>query len=425
MVTQNDSNSNYFALKSNENTNNPLDKETPEDSDIKNQENVFGEINDVDNNSKDNDQNTNLLINDSKRSFANRVFGQIGPGSIRGSIFNLTIMSLGSGCLSLPKSMSEMSLILGVISIFLTGLATYWTLNLLSIVGEEHQIFNYSVLARKLCGKTIGLILDLSIFIYILGILILYQVVSKIIFLINIVFKLLGEVVYTLGGFSEQYENIHLFLENSFWNYSWVKLLVMYGLTCFIIMPLCLLKDVSKLRIGSLMGVLTLIFLIVMILIQCPDYIKYYWEYTYDENDPSTHLNIFNLSSSFDSNLFFLQGTATMFFSYTSHLGAFPIFGSLTNNNNRRVNKVILRTILLDSFFFLIIAIFGYLTWPINTPSLIIERDNIQGETDIFMSLGKLGLIIIIIMKLPVSFNAFRTSFYEMVLGDSNITNKK
>jgi hypothetical protein len=183
MITNNNLDPNYFALKNNENMNNSLGKEIQDDSKTTNQSNIFEEINYVDNNTKDNDQNTNLLINDPKRSFTNRLFGKIGPGSIRGSIFNLTILSLGSGCLSLPKAMSEMSLILGIISILLTAMATYWTLNLLSLVSEEHQIFNYSILVRKLFGKTMGIVLDLSIFIYIIGILILYQVVSKIIFL--------------------------------------------------------------------------------------------------------------------------------------------------------------------------------------------------------------------------------------------------
>lgn len=199
----------------------------------------------------------------------------------------------------------------------------------------------------------------------------------------------------------------------------------MYGITIFIIIPLCLLKDVSKLRIASLLGVITLVFLILMIVLQCPFYIQYYWNNVYNEYDDSTHLNIFNISSGFDTNLYFFQGTATLFYSYTCHLGAFPIFNSLKNNIMRRIHKVIIRTLFIDTVFFVTICIAGYLTWPINTPPLIIERDNIAGGMDVIMSIGRLALLIIIIMKLPSSYNAFRISFLEMVFGDSKVTNKR
>jgi len=204
-----------------------------------------------------------------------------------------------------------------------------------------------------------------------------------------------------------------------------MKFLVMYGITIFIIIPLCLLKDVSKLRIASLLGVITLVFLILMIVLQCPFYIQYYWNNVYNEYDDSTHLNIFNISSGFDTNLYFFQGTATLFYSYTCHLGAFPIFNSLKNNIMRRIHKVIIRTLFIDTVFFVTICIAGYLTWPINTPPLIIERDNIAGGMDVIMSIGRLALLIIIIMKLPSSYNAFRISFLEMVFGDSKVTNKR
>lgn len=366
-----------------------------------------------------------LLSNESKRNLFDRVFGKIGPGSMRGSIFNLTILCLGSGCLSIPKTVSEMSMVMTIVSIILTSSLTYWTLCLLGITCEKLQIYNYSKVVRKLFGKSVGIVLDMSIFIYTIGIFILYQVISKINFKLIIAYKLLGEIVYNFGRFFEVYNDIESFLTTSFWSWTWVKLCTMYGMTTFVILPLCLLKDVSRLRMGSLLGVITLIFLILLIIVQCPSYIRYYWNNVYKEDDPTTHLNIFNISSSFDKNLFFFQGIATLFYTFTSHLGAFPVFQSLSNNVKRRVNKVILRTILLDVFLFIIIAIFGYLTWPVKTPALIIERDNIAGGVDVIMSLGRIGLIVIIIMKLPVSYNSFRLSFFEMVFGDSEITNKR
>ena len=127
----------------------------------------------------DNEKSDELLETIGKPSLSKRLFGKIEAGSIRGSIFNMVILSLGTGCLSLPKVMADMSLIMGLISIILTGLGTYWTLYIVTTTSEKYKIFNYSKLTRKLFGNLVGFILDFSILFYIFGILILYQVVSK------------------------------------------------------------------------------------------------------------------------------------------------------------------------------------------------------------------------------------------------------
>jgi amino acid permease len=369
------------------------------------------------------DQLTDIrdISGDSKRSF-----GKLEPGSLRSSIFNMIILSFGSGCLSLPKIMGEMSLMMGLIAIFFTSLATYSTLYMVSSTSEKYKIFNYSKLTRMLFGNVVGFILDFTILFYIFGGIILMQVVSKIFLNLNfLVYKFIGEVVYNLGEFYQEYDDIESFRMNSFWSETKVNMLVMYGITFFIFIPLCAMKDVSKLRIASLLGVFTVVFLISMIVIQSPFYIQHYWDYVYKEYDKSTHLNVFNIASGFDSNLFFFQGTATLFYSFSCHLGSFPIFNSLKNNVMRRVHKVIISSIFVDTILFIIISISGYLTWPINTPSLIIERDNIAGGMDVIMSIGKIAFITVLILKFPSVFNSFRISFFELVFGDSKITNKR
>ncbi len=108
-----------------------------------------------------------------------RMFGKIEPGSIRGSIFNMAILSIGSGCLSLPKAISQMSLVMGLTSLIFTCVSTYFTLYLINITAEKYHIFNYSRLVKTIFGKAVSYFLDTIILIYIFGVLILYQVVSN------------------------------------------------------------------------------------------------------------------------------------------------------------------------------------------------------------------------------------------------------
>ena len=61
----------------------------------------------------------------------NELFGPMETGSIRGSIFNMTILSLGFGCLSLPKYVGKTSLALSVVMVVVIGLLI-WRVDIIS-----------------------------------------------------------------------------------------------------------------------------------------------------------------------------------------------------------------------------------------------------------------------------------------------------
>lgn len=147
-------------------------------------------------NKKEVDEENNFISSDSssdgnekgeleeygKKPLKERLFGKIDAGSVRGSIFNLAILSLGSGCLALPQKFGQMSILVTVIDIILAGFAAYWTLNLMIMASAKHKIYNYSKLVEATYGKCLSLFLDITMLIYIFGIMILYQVIGKIIF---------------------------------------------------------------------------------------------------------------------------------------------------------------------------------------------------------------------------------------------------
>jgi hypothetical protein len=122
---------------------------------------------------------TNYPIETQTKSLYQRLFGRIDAGSIRGSIFNLAILSLGSGCLALPQKFGQMSILVSLIDIILAGLAAYWTLNLMIIASEKYKIYNYSELVNHLYGRGLSLVLDITMLVYIFGVMILYQVIGK------------------------------------------------------------------------------------------------------------------------------------------------------------------------------------------------------------------------------------------------------
>jgi amino acid permease len=347
------------------------------------------------NNTNTTDNNNNLPLSEElpqRRSFMNKLFGPMEAGSIRGSIFNMVILSLGSGCLSLPKYVGKTSLALSVVMVVVIGLLVWRALNLVSRACYKKQIFIYSNLVRELYGKHLSLIYDSAVILYSFGVLILYQV---------IIYTLIGEAIYNLFYYND-YTNNEEFLLKSFWGQWYCKYVIPYAIGLIIIFPLCLIKDVSKLRIASLFGVITLISLIILIVVEFPSYYTYYKEYIYSPNDVTTHINIYNYKSGFDSSLYFFQYCSSLFYSFITTIGAVPIFNTLHNNILRRMQKVVRRTVLFDIVLFLVISVIGYLTWPVNTPDLIIEREKIRKGADVPMSIGRIALVLTVMMKYQV-----------------------
>ncbi len=219
-------------------------------------------------------------------------------------------------------------------------------------------------------------------------------------------------------GFSKNYADFANF-SDEVWNRSVYKFPIMYAI-CLLLVPLCLLKDISKMRIASLFSICSLIYAIIVIIVECPIYFsnfvkKYDWK---------KDVNWFDFSAGFDKNLYFFRGTATIFFAYTCHVGAFPVYKTLKNNITRRINKVFMRSILLDIIIYLTVGICGYLTEPIETHDLIIYRNKLLNN-DIAMDLARLGMAINLILSTPANYNAFRLSVMETVWGTNEISDKR
>jgi hypothetical protein len=114
-----------------------------------------------------------------KTTLVNRLFSKMEAGSLRGSIFAMSSLALGTGCLTLPMHFEEMSFLTALVVLILGSLAAYWSLTLLIKACAVSRIYDYSQLVKNVWGKGPALFLDINILLYIIGILISYQVISN------------------------------------------------------------------------------------------------------------------------------------------------------------------------------------------------------------------------------------------------------
>lgn len=112
------------------------------------------------------------------------------------------------------------------------------------------------------------------------------------------------------------------------------------------------------------------------------------------------------------------------FFAYNCHYGIVSVYKSIRNCNESKINKVNFRTFMIITLLYVSIAISGYLTWPIDTPELIIFRDN-PIFSDWIMIIGKLGIVLAITMTFGPNFSVLRISFFHLLRDEEEFTPKE
>ena len=285
------------------------------------------------------------------RTCFQKTCGKMGPGSMRGCIFNLCILSLGTGCLALPQKVGYMSMMATPIVIFVAGAINYWTLTILGDVARKHKLRKYEDAVSLLFNKNLSHFLGVVMVLNQAGMIILYQV---------IMYKLLGGVINRL-------------------------------------------ETISKMRYASTFGILSLFLLIFIVLMECPFF------YKHNVTEGKQKINIMDVSPGFNKDLQFFQSISTIIYAFACHVGVFPVLNSLRNPTRKRVQKVFRRATLLDIVCYLIIGFSGYLSQPENTPDLIVERDKIF-KNDFLMTIGQMLFIFCLIAKICANYNGLRTT---------------
>ncbi len=370
------------------------------------------------------ERTTNLIDKDTLNSYDKaynrkkkcfqRYFGKMNQGSLRGSIFSLSSIALGTGCLSLPLRCTQIGLINGIILLLFGAIFSYWTLCCMDKAARKSKYKDYSPIVKEILGKKTGILLDIVILIDIFVVITAYLVV---------IYSLIGRVIFDLNIIKGNYYKFEIF-EKEIWDKNIYKFTIMYSISIVVLIPLCSLRDVSKMRYTSLLGISTLIYGIIVIMIECPFFYSNYLKNIKKDNDKSTYPNFIDIKKGFKSDLLFLQCFATIFFCFNCHIGVFPVYKTLKNNTSKRIKKVFKRSVILNSIIYILISISGFLTSPINSPDLIIyRRNNGVFKNDILMIIAKIGIAISLLLSIGPNYNSFRISFCGFFKGEESISN--
>jgi len=333
-----------------------------------------------------NDSHTQTLSPTKERSWADRTFSPITPGSLRGSTFTLISTALGAGVLSLPCMFRNTGLVLGTIFLLAAAGTALWSMYLLSKCSFRSGCQRYSDAVLQMLGKEWSLVLQLVLIIYVFGALVSYLITLN---------QFVAQIYASFAGIDVETIK-HWYTDPSDPEYYHTYIII--GILAILAFPVSSIKNLSGLRYLTIFSVSAILYIIITVVWEAPIVYSQYKDKYQDI------LKLDYIRFSWDS----VTGWAVCAFAYTCHVNVFPVIAELQSPMEKRTNKIFNRCISVETCMYLCMGIAGYLSCLNETPDIFINRSATVGPRDIFMVAGKIAMAFNLLMAIPINLNPCR-----------------
>ena len=106
--------------------------------------------------------------------------------------------------------------------------------------------------------------------IYSWGLIITYEIIMN---------SLIGRVIYTFFKNKETFPSFNDYADKE-WNSVKIKAIVLVSMNV-LLTPLCLAKDIGKMKFFSLFGIIALFYTIIVLIVECPFFWSHYLKNVY------------------------------------------------------------------------------------------------------------------------------------------------
>ena len=267
-----------------------------------------------------------------------------GVSSLYGASYNFINSIIGAGLIGIPYALKQCGFFTGILMLLTVAILVDRSVIMLIEIGIKEQKYNFEDLALHLLGVHGYYVTLLFMFIFAYGAQIAYMVI--------------------IG------DTIPIFLENTL-GYSVNREIVMAAFATIIILPLCLLKNLSSLSKTSFVSILSDIFIVILVVVNSFSKAQ--------KQDVSQNLN-----GVVYININIFAGIGTMAFAFVCQHNSFLVYKSLKEPNIENWKFVAHFSITISFLISLTLGIFGYLAFKDKTNGDILT--NFSSENSLINS---------------------------------------
>ncbi|CAD7957479.1 unnamed protein product [Amoebophrya sp. A25] len=295
-----------------------------------------------------------------RKSFIAHNFGRpLESGGVRQSILALNMSAIGGGLLTLSYAMRLTGIGLGCFLVIVAGLASAYSIQILMEQAAETGSTQYGELVGKKmrgCGTAFNIVLSA----YGFGCQVAYS-------------NFVGE--FTSALFQVMLPSVPILHRKDF---------VMFAILVIVI-PLTVPRSISALRYVSPISVVSLMYTAVLIITRTPEKVT---------SNVVSELNVWTI----DWNFFVALGN--FIFAYNCHLNVVPVASELQIATDVKIRKITYSAVFVQMFFYLCIALAGYLSfgeaarsdilanYAVDDPSAVVARCALATTLTLAMPIG-------------------------------------
>ena len=291
------------------------------------------------------------------------------------AIFNLSKSAIGLGAIFLPGNLQRMGLIGGILMITVGAITSAISLHLLGEMSHYYVKGDYFELGLIAFGDRMAVITTVNL----------------------ILFQIGGMIAYCKFAGSYFSSALGLFLKasgNVPWWRSYQFLSIIIG--TFFLVPLSLLKDMSKLGYSSIAGMMCIFYITLLTVI----------DYLASGKVPGAEYTLMRIGSDF------LNTFSSIMFAFVNQFTLVALIPVLTNPSKIRRSGLVFSSSSIVTVVYLLIGICGYLHFGNGVARDILSA---PASPSMFYAVARLSVSIVIICSYPLQVDPTRTAADHLV----------